>query len=126
MAVSPSYDERSRIAAVTIASSSRGTSGVSASRLSLAACAGTSRPILAALLRRAGRLTRFEFALFLRRVFDLCFAAIYSIPTLVDRLIRASKLASRYSFELGKKDRCGAENFIEREARAGFPDERGP
>src|SRR2546422_7872719 len=76
MAVSPSYEERSRVVALTMASSSRGTSGVSASRPSLTACAGTSDTILAALLRRAGRRTRFEFALFLRRLFDLCFAAI--------------------------------------------------
>src|SRR2546423_8627886 len=123
MAVSPSYEERSRVAAVTMASSSRGTSGVSASRPSLTACAGTWDTILAALLRRADRLTRFEFALFLGRLFDLCFAAINSIPTLVDRLTRASKLASRHSFD-GKKCRCGTENFIEREARADFADER--
>src|SRR5205823_10832721 len=128
MAVSPSYEERSRVAAVTMASSSRGTSGVSASRPSLTACAGTSDTILAALLRRAGRRTRFEFALFLRRLFDLCFAAINSIPTLVDRPTCASKLASRYGRDrqLGKKMPLRHGDFIEREGRTDFADERGP
>src|SRR5256886_8560247 len=128
MAAPPSYEDRYRLAAVTMAASSRGPSGVSASRPSLTACAGTCDTILAALLRRAGRLTRFEFALFSRRLFDLCFPAINSIPTLVDRLTCASKLAWRYGLDrqLGKKCRCGAENFIEREARADFADEHGP
>src|SRR6266540_5491304 len=95
MAVSASYEERSRVTVGVTTSTSRSTARGSVATASGAAGRGKAGSILAASLRRARRPDRFEFTLFCGRFFDLCLAAISSVSTLVDRPTCASKLAAR-------------------------------
>src|SRR5439155_26888897 len=91
IAVSPSYEERSRMATVATTSSARGIGTVSFGVSS----AETGRRSAAFLLLRRAVLARtgFEGIRLTARCLDLAFAAINSCSTLVNRLGSASKLA---------------------------------